>query len=133
MGEVRTANYSTWQEAFVDVKAHAKSNTKQIAEIKDTLRSIDDKLDKNGEITHMIKTVVVDNGLVASIKKQALDIATIKTDFTNYQIHRMESCPVAHQAKENRNWTVTLIKLAFAAVGVISTVLVILDYAKGLR
>jgi hypothetical protein len=130
MGSEVISHYSTWQEAFVDAKAHAKSNTKQIAEIKDALRSIDDKLDKNGEITHMIKTVVVDNGLCAAIKRQASDISTIKTDFANYQIHRMESCPVTHQAKENRNWTVTLIKLAFAAVGVISTVLVILDYAK---
>lgn len=132
MSDERVMQYNTWQEAFVDTKAHAKSNTKQITEIKETLKCIENKLDKNGEITNMIKTVVVDNGLCASLKKQESDLSAIREDFTQYKIHRMDTCPISHAAIEKRNWTVTVLKVVFAGIGLLSTIVVVLQYAKEL-
>jgi len=131
MGE-RVGSYSTWQEAFVDVKAHAKSNTKQIAEMKGALHEIADKLDRNGELTTTIKAVVVDDGLVSAIKRQAADLTHIREEFTEYQLHRMTTCPVAKSMDRKRDWSVTLIKLIFAGIGATSTILVIINYVRGI-
>ena len=123
-------NYATWQEAFVDTKAHAKSNTKQIEEIKQNLREINRKLDENGETTNAIKTVVVDNGLCAAIKLQSSELKLFREEFTDYKINRLRTCPVVANRDSNRGWTTTVLKVVFAGIGVLSTVVVVLQYLK---
>lgn len=120
--------YSTWQEAFVDVKAHAKSNTHQIAEIKNTLKDISDKLDQTCASTNKIKAIVVDDGLVATIKQQGADLAGIRDDFTKYRINRLATCPLAQTTREQRNWTATVIKLIIAVIGLSSTGIVVFQF-----
>jgi hypothetical protein len=124
--------YSTWQEAFVDTKAHAKSNTHQITEIKKSLQGVNKKLDQTSISVNSIKAVVVDDGLVTAIKQQAADLAAIRRDFADYQINRLATCPVAHTNRERRNWTATVIKIIISSIGLLSTAVVVIQFLRGL-
>lgn len=120
--------YDTWQEAFIDVNARARSNTYQIGEIKASLRDINTKLDATSAAAAKIQAVVVDDGLVSTIKRQAKDIEGIRADFADYQINRLVTCPVASTTREHRNWTATVIKLIIAVIGLSSTGIVVFQF-----
>ncbi len=124
--------YSTWQEAYVDTKAHAKSNTHQIAELREALKDINEKLNESALAITSIKAVVVDDGLVTTIKQQGLDLAGIRDDFSNYRINRLATCPFAQTTRDNRNWTATVLKVIIGGIGLLSTAVVVIQFLRGL-
>ncbi len=126
--------HTTWQEAFVDVKAHAKSNTAQIREIKLHLKEINEKLDASSRNITAIKTVVVDNGLVAAVKIQAKKTEELQEQFNQYLIDRETSCPVVKrldrekaESEKRKNWAAALAKVIIAGIGGLSTLIVIIQ------
>lgn len=117
--------HETWQEAFTDVKAHAKSNTKQLTEIKESLEKIQERQHQQHESLIKIQTVVVDDGFIAAVKDNAEELKHIRDAFQEFQIHRQESCPVKQHEEHRRSWQVNVWRLVFGAVGVLSTFIVI--------
>jgi len=125
--------HATWQEAYTDVKAHAKSNTHQLVEIKTSLKEIQERQQVQNDALIKIQSVVVDDGLVTAVKANSEDLKEFREkefkpfeeDFQNFIAHRYDTCPVARQLKENRTWKVTVIRIIFGAIGVISTLIII--------
>lgn len=106
---------------------NVKSNQHRIDEMRPVLNTMSVQVGR-------LNSLLVENGYAKAAKDSARELKELRTDFNEYVLHREESCPVARRLAQQKldeqsrkNWGATVLKLVFAGIGGISTLIIIIQ------
>lgn len=106
---------------------NVKSNQHRLDCVEPMMKDMSSKVDK-------LNTLLVENGYASAVKEAAQEVKVLRTQFNDYKHQREESCPVSRRMERDlelernrKNWTATILKVIFAGIGGLSTVIIIIQ------
>ena len=107
--------------------AIADNNYERINKMEPVLNTMARKVDR-------LNTMLVENGYAKAVHDSTAEIKELRAYFHEYVKTREQTCPVAKRDRLfedklicKRNRTATLVKLVFAGIGAVSTIIVIMQ------
>jgi hypothetical protein len=111
---------------------NAHNNTKR-------LNDLDPIINKMSVQVNRLDTLLVDNGYAQSVKDAAKEIKKLRQEFNHYVMDRENSCPVSkrlerdkNDANSRKNWTGMVLRIIFAGIGAVSTIIILAQTLKSL-
>lgn len=106
---------------------NVKSNQRRLDTMEPMLKTMSHQVDR-------LNTLLVDNGYAKAVETTAHDIKQMRGEFNTYLLTREQSCPTLKKIteqkyleKEKKHWSATVIKVAAAGIGAVSTLIIIFE------
>lgn len=106
---------------------NCKSNQHRLDHLEPILENMATRVER-------LDTLLVGNGYAKAVEDSSRDIKEVREKFDYFVANRKTTCPTAAQMERDdehrrntRTWTATVLRVVFASIGALSTLIIIID------